>query len=720
MPSLQWYRARAASMTAPELIYRAAQFFKSQQERLPRPVGPWVSPSDVIERASSPKLGMPSKPGLWDDRLGAAFKRNFVDEAEALQQRADEIVTGRLTLFGHEIVEWPRIPDWHRDPTSGAAWPRRRFYADVDFRSGGAKRIWEPARHQHLATLAQAYAVHRDDRYRHYLYDQLQHWLDNDSVARGVHWTSGIEIALRLVSWSWILACAPPAGDAEDIRLAWSTAIINSGTYLSRHLSRFSSANNHLIAEALGLIAASVLAPFWPTAPEWRSRGWEILEEEAQKQVHPDGVPAEQATHYLGFTTDLLLMAQVLDPSWRSTRAMNERLEKVGEFVLACADDALQLPAIGDHDSGYVFKPFGQPLDWRGRLGIMAATFGRSDFKFAVDTLTAGAWLLLSDHSRNCFAQTPRTITRMTSRAFPDGGYWVLRGHTGQRPVLVFDCGPLGYPSIAAHGHADCLSVTLSLNGRSVLVDPGAYVYHEKPVWRDYFRSTRAHNTLSVNGADQSQQTGPMMWGARAHPSHVAFSQSEAFDWVEGEHDGYAKSSRSLIHRRAIAMFRSTYVLIVDRVSSQQPIPVLINYQFAPQAAVEQKDSLIYGAVGDAELVIVPPANSVGSVVKGQLNPPAGWVSPQLGLKYPAAAAMIRATTQQDTPLVTMIWFGAAEPPLLEQQPNGNDLVIRVITPEWADQLVIDVSASGRSSMLKAFHINPAAHEEEAVRTCAV
>ena len=81
------------------------------------------------------------------------------------------------------------------------------------------------------------------------------------------------------------------------------------------------------------------------------------------------------------------------------------------------------------------------------------------------------------------------------------------------------DAGPLGFLSIAAHGHADCLSLLLSVSGKELLVDPGTYCYHTEREWRDYFRSTAAHNTVRVDGVDQSQIAGAFLWAEKAEAS---------------------------------------------------------------------------------------------------------------------------------------------------------------------------------------------------------
>ena len=105
---------------------------------------------------------------------------------------------------------------------------------------------------------------------------------------------------------------------------------------------------------------------------------------------------------------------------------------------------------------------------------------------------------------------------------------------------MVFDCGELGFGSLAAHGHADALSVTVRAGGVDVLVDPGTYDYFTFPDWRRYFRSTRAHNTLGIDGVDQSAQLGLVSVGppGRRPAASTGVRVREA-DPLPGEHDGY-------------------------------------------------------------------------------------------------------------------------------------------------------------------------------------
>src|SRR5207249_6082019 len=138
-------------------------------------------------------------------------------------------------------------------------------------------------------------------------------------------------------------------------------------------------------------------------------------------------------------------------------------------------------------------------------------------------------------------------------REFADGGYYILgeRFETPDEVRLIVDAGPIGYQAIAAHGHADALAFTLSLGGKEFLVDPGTFAYHTEPLWRAYFRGTSAHNTVRIDGEDQSQPGGKFMWLAKANAACAAFDTSTTEDVFEGWHDGYLRLPDPVMHRRS-------------------------------------------------------------------------------------------------------------------------------------------------------------------------
>jgi hypothetical protein len=138
-------------------------------------------------------------------------------------------------------------------------------------------------------------------------------------------------------------------------------AIIAQATFIGRHLSKFSSANNHLIGEAASLAFAGLTLPWLRQAKSWQKQGLKILTEEIEKQIYPDGVMAEQAVSYLAFDLDFYLLvwqAAVLNGVSIPT-VWRERLGAACEFVGHIMDENGQVPAIGDSEFGRLMYPTG-------------------------------------------------------------------------------------------------------------------------------------------------------------------------------------------------------------------------------------------------------------------------------------------------------------------------------------------------------------------------
>jgi hypothetical protein len=176
-----------------------------------------------------------------------------------------------------------------------------------------------------------------------------------------------------------------------------------------------------------------------------------------------------------------------------------------------------------------------------------------------------------------------------TGWAFPDGGYLLFGSHFGEANEIkgMVDCGPLGYLGIAAHGHADALALNLSVGGEECLVDPGTYSYWQEHKWRDYFRGTSAHNTVRIDGVDQSVSGGRFMWLKKAKASIERMPQSpHEFDF-RGSHDGYERLADPVRHMRSVRFDAATSSLVVrDEFAARKHHQVELFWHFAPELSV--------------------------------------------------------------------------------------------------------------------------------------
>ena len=200
---------------------------------------------------------------------------------------------------------------------------------------GDIKQIWELSRHQYLTVLAAAYAITGDERYAERVAEHLRSWWAANPPLRGVHWISGIELGIRLLSWVWIrrlLDGWPGAADLFEGNPVALHQIWHHQRWLAAFPSRGSSANNHVIAEAAGQFAAACAFGWFPSSARWRADALRSLERHLRSNTFDSGLNRELATEYHGLVLELGLAA-VAEADAR--RRAGPRVDPAG----AAADD---------------------------------------------------------------------------------------------------------------------------------------------------------------------------------------------------------------------------------------------------------------------------------------------------------------------------------------------------------------------------------------------
>jgi hypothetical protein len=442
-------------------------------------------------RKAPPTTSLPlPNPDLFLDRLrGTAY-------AEKLLGYADDILGRQLPLLGISI-QTDREIRWRRDYLAKIETDTRYFrripYLDAS-RVGDHKLIWELNRHQHLVTLAQAFLLSGRQEYLDDLWGQLRSWMHQNPLARGMNWTSALEVAFRALSWVWIEHLAGKRMP-DDLRTSWLGALHDHGRYLGANLSIYFSPNTHLQGEALALHALGMLFGSDP----WQTRGAGILDEIIQTHVRPDGGHFEQSTYYHVYALDMFLFHALLRPV---SEAYRDRLRKMAAYLWAIASSG-EIPMMGDDDGGRLFYPYGVRRRFsRGTLATCAAFLG--------DTLWHGNSEDLYDHAYWWLGPvSPRPHASMPAcEHFNDSGLTVFNSGDIQ---IVIDSKAFGFGG-AGHSHAHALHFTLTRAGSDVLIDPGTYTYVADAAARDQFRSTAAHNTVRIDRHDQADPAGPFRW----------------------------------------------------------------------------------------------------------------------------------------------------------------------------------------------------------------
>ena len=667
MQSLTWRVNRLRCMSVGEVCHRLGRLISIHAEHLLRHRTRRVPVADIGITAAS-----------WTHIDRTLDARSYLAAAE-------RIVAGKFDVFALNdlpLGSQGSPPNWNRDPRTGIIAPltcgKRLNYRDPQL-VGDIKYLWEPNRHLHLVTLAQAYALSHDSRYLTTIRDHLSSWFAACPPGLGANWSSSLEVALRLINWSltWQLvgAIGSPlfvGAEGSVFRQAWLDAIHHHAQFIRGHLSRHSSANNHLIGEAAGLFMAGVTWPHWPQAKSWRTQGQKLLIREALLQNAPDGVNREQTVAYQQFVLDLLLLPLLAGRanSIDFPDSYTTRIEAMMEFLASIMDSDGHVPMIGDADDGRVVQlsPSTGFCNYRSLLATGAVLFQRADFKAKADVVDDKTRWLLGPSAAASFTALLTTAVELPVRqAFTEGGYYILgRSLESKDEIrLIADAGALGYRGIAAHGHADALAFTLSIGGREFLIDPGTYAYHTEPAWRAYFRGTSAHNTVRVDERDQSESGGNFMWLSKAKAGCNTWLSGRRLDLFEGWHDGYQRLADPVMHTRRIALDKQTGHIVIDDTLQMAGTHVIELFFHCDEhtrlSAVGDSGYLLSheGRTIRIQLPVVPEATRETSATEqiycGSTQPIAGWVSRRFDVRQPAPTLHWRAQLHGTTTLRTEI-----------------------------------------------------------------
>ena len=638
-----WYARRLGRMTPAEVLWRV-------WEQVLRRIWAWrhVPPGRIPE---GPPRVLPDRRFTAVLPPGAA---SGVPEPArtALVADADRILKGEWEMLGVTRTDMD-APDWFSDPVTGRRSDPARFAFRINQRSedqvGNIKQVWELSRLQHLTLLAAAWYLTGAEPYALRVAEQLRSWWESNPYLSGVNWTSGIEVGIRLLNFVWIrrlLASWPGVPDLFEENGLALRQIRWHQEYLAAFESRGSSANNHVIAEAAGQLAASCAFGWFPESQRWRRSALRLLERSLRSNTFPSGINRELATDYHGFVFELGVFAAleasaagspVSEGTWRLLCSM-------ADCMAALVDEKLRPPRQGDSDEGRVVL-LDSPAHnrWPALLSLGAALFGDLDWwprtaPDAAGTLAAalaggGRGAMRGGALGGTHGIGDRPAQRPSR--FPDAGITILRTGQDASPEIWCRCdgGPHGFLSIAAHAHADALSIEVRYGGVDILADPGTYCYHGEQEWRSYFRSTIAHNALDVAGRSQSSEGGPFMWLRRADSTEL---DASAAGWT-AEHDGYTAIHPAARHRRTVRLHEVTRAIEITDSIDAGGHEIRLAFHFGPEIDVELNGNvaaLVHSSavIGWLEL----PDQLAWTRHRGETEPILGWYSPNLGTKVPA------------------------------------------------------------------------------------
>jgi uncharacterized heparinase superfamily protein len=529
-----------------------------------------------------------------------------IDADEIAPQRVAGILAGRFEFNGETHAMAEPI-DWLTNPSRDVEWHilLHKFYYAV-----GLAQVWQRD--------SDARAVNR--------WTQLiDGWIANETP---VGFIAADVTGRRVQNWIYSLhALLLNAKSPAPIDAAFLRRLLHSIHAQTEFLcANLTPKRNHRTLELLAICLAGVVFPEFERAAAWRELALRETLANVRADLLPDGVHCELSTdyHHLALRNWLQVRRLAYENGHGVPTEFDRALEAGLEFSLHVHQPSGSMPSFSDGD----VRSF-LPLLAQG-----AALFDRGDMQFVA---TGGA---------------QGTPPRERIAHFPSSGYHVLRSdwRSADAQHLVFDCGPLGEGN---HGHFDALSFELAANGRALIVDPGRYTYSEAGEdknWRVHFRSTAAHNTVCVDGLNQTRYIPKPIKEASRH-AHGSVrhkisgpapetSLVEAFggrqlDLMRGR---CVSHEYDAVHERCIVFVDRRYWIVSDWLRAETEHDYALNFQLgaAAQGQTRLHGEEAFTLLHSPDLVIAQPQRAGQRVqVDG------GWVSAIYGYKQAAPALRI-------------------------------------------------------------------------------
>lgn len=581
MADCVWLMHRLQAMSIPEVEWRLSQkILQKMEER------------EFTLRKSAVTMA------LFDKRL-SGLQLDADKMHLNLENRIFSLNTNIPLLGGYDYECYKMR--WNAGFQTENKWPDQFSYK-LSYKQrddiGDARTNWELNRHFQFALLAKDYFASGGDRkYLDEFQKLFEDWNQKNPFLWGISWTSVMEVAIRCSNWCYAFCFLKKKNAPVKLLNELQTGILNMTSYIAKHYSRFSSANNHLIVEAYAIGQTGVLCNYKP----WIDLAIKILTRELTLQNYSDGINKELSLHYQSFYMEAMgLMMRLLrknkleiPPAWK------RMLDKMCVYVADCMGDYGEVVAFGDNDEGKI-------LDLQGGLNHYQYVLGM--FSLMMDKQYTQLDNLQCENLNWLFREEEWTLARSKalycpplSACYREGGNSILRSND-HRVLIGIDHAALGFGSIAAHGHADALSFQMFVDGQPVFVDPGTYIYHCDLENRNAFRKTENHNTVCMNGKDQSEMLGAFLWGKKAECKLIEYTLDPEKIELTASQNGYAP----IIHTRTFAFDKQSKLNITDRIENPgYNNKIYINYILAPHCKVNMDQNEIFICCGSVKVKMI-------------------------------------------------------------------------------------------------------------------
>lgn len=384
---------------------------------------------------------------------------------------------------------------------------------------------------EHAILLGRAFQVSGNKKYYDTFKEIFLSWVKQNPWGKGIGWHP-YNISLRTVNLMYAFDLFKEQLD-KDVQFSnvFCYSIAVQLFFLEKHME-FDVGGNHLL-ENIRALTAGGLFFYGEDAKRWIEKSNMLWEEEVKKQILPDGGHYERSPSY-------------------HCRVMKNIGE--GYFWLKGENEKLSQMLKGYLSQMYQFLE-----------GMMHPDENLALFNDSV-LLEGFEKDALINAGKKLFPNIQKNINGVNIYFFESSGYFGLKEKGEEGIYLIIDCGPVCPDELPAHAHGDILSFELSKGNKRIVVDSGVCTY-EKGTWRNFARSTRAHNTVEVGDKDQCELWGSFRVGKRVKPKFLEWKR-EGKDYIfRGKHSAY-KEAFGIEHERKIIYINNQLLLVMDHLKN--------------------------------------------------------------------------------------------------------------------------------------------------------
>ncbi|MCL0062939.1 heparinase II/III family protein [Peptococcaceae bacterium] len=491
-------------------------------------------------------------------------------EEDKILKAAQNASKGKIRAFSKNLYNYGYPKRWHLNPMRNCSWPRVHYSKVMKYERecGDIKLVWEVNRFGFVFDYVRAYHLTGDSVWCRAFCRDLKSWEEENPYRQGANWSSGQELAIRVLVWIFALFnfYRDKAFSEEDFKRINALMYLH-GEHIYNNIDYALRAvhNNHLIGEALALYAIGTYFPWFKNSRRWKEIGRNLLENECLKQFYPDGGYCQNSHNYHRLALHYYLWgyriaelnkepfsSDILQIFWRS-------------FELLCANMNMRngrLPNYGAND-GALLNPWTccDFSDFRPLLSALNYAVNKNKL------FVQGPWEeeLLWFFGPDALCSPSKKLI-LKDKSFEIAGLHILR-QSGDN-FLAFRCGTIR----DRFGQADQLHLDVWWKGLNIAQDPGSYLYNDKTWFYEYFVSTAAHNTVTVNDRSQMLLYRRFKFLYWTKAKLLSFDVDKAGKKeVAGEHYGYEKKE-GVVHRRKVKVVSNDLFLVTDEIYGKERV----------------------------------------------------------------------------------------------------------------------------------------------------